>query len=81
MARQLGLDLPPLHRYGSWITGLLTGDLGNSYVYSTPVLELVLERLTLTVPLAVMAMALTTVLACWSGSMQPPTTTVPVMSV
>ncbi|MBP7966389.1 MAG: ABC transporter permease, partial [Burkholderiaceae bacterium] len=47
--------------------GMLTGNLGNSYVYSTPVLELVLERLTLTVPLAVMAMAMTTVLALAVG--------------
>jgi peptide/nickel transport system permease protein len=46
---------------------MLTGNLGNSYVYSTPVLELVLERLTLTVPLAVMAMAMTTVLALAVG--------------
>ena len=67
LAHQLGLDQPALQRYGSWIAGLLTGHLGNSYVYSTPVLELVLERLTLTVPLAVMAMALTTVLALLVG--------------
>ncbi len=67
LARQLGLDQPPLQRYGAWISGLLTGDLGNSYVYSTPVLELVLERLMLTIPLAVMAMALTTVLALAVG--------------
>jgi peptide/nickel transport system permease protein len=67
LARQLGLDQPPLQRYGAWISGMLTGDLGNSYVYSTPVLELVLERLMLTIPLAVMAMALTTVLALAVG--------------
>jgi peptide/nickel transport system permease protein len=67
LARQLGLDRAPLQRYGSWITGMLTGDLGNSYAYSTPVLELVLERLSLTVPLAVMAMALTTILALAVG--------------
>ena len=52
---------------GRWISGLLTGDLGNSYVYSTPVLELIPERLALTVPLAVMAMVLTTVLALAVG--------------
>jgi peptide/nickel transport system permease protein len=67
LTRQLGLDHPPLQRYGAWLGGLLTGQLGNSYVYSTPVLELVLERLTLTVPLALMAMVLTTVLALAVG--------------
>ena len=67
LTRQLGLDHPPLQRYGAWLGGLLTGQLGDSYVYSTPVLELVLERLALTVPLALMAMALTTVLALLVG--------------
>ncbi|MBP6535230.1 MAG: ABC transporter permease, partial [Xylophilus sp.] len=46
---------------------LLRGDMGLSYAYSTPVSELVLERLALTVPLALMAMALTTVLALAAG--------------
>jgi peptide/nickel transport system permease protein len=46
---------------------MLTGDLGDSYAYSSPVSELVLERLTVTVPLAFMAMALTTVLALSAG--------------
>jgi peptide/nickel transport system permease protein len=67
MATKLGLDRPAAVRYWEWVTGMLTGDLGLSYAYSTPVGELVLERLTLTVPLAVMAMALTTVLALAAG--------------
>ncbi len=67
LAVKLGLDLPPMTRYWQWLGGLLVGDLGISYSYSTPVLELVLERLSLTVPLALMAMALTTVLALVTG--------------
>ncbi len=67
LTAKLGLDQPALVRYGHWIAGLLTGDLGLSYTYSTPVGELVLERLSLTVPLAVMAMALTLVLALAAG--------------
>ncbi|HSV53786.1 MAG TPA: ABC transporter permease [Burkholderiaceae bacterium] len=67
LANKLGLDRPPLERYWHWISGLVVGDLGLSYAYSTPVHELVLERLTLTVPLALMAMALTTVLALCAG--------------
>jgi peptide/nickel transport system permease protein len=54
-------------RYWDWISGMLRGDLGLSYAYSTPVGELLRERLTLTVPLALMAMALTTVLALAAG--------------
>lgn len=64
---KLGLDRPPVERYWTWVSGMATGDLGLSYAYSTPVHELVLERLTLTVPLAIMAMVLTTVLALAAG--------------
>ena len=67
LAEKLGLDRPPLERYWDWISGMLTGDLGLSYAYSTPVGELVLERLALTVPLALMAMVFTTVLALAAG--------------
>ena len=64
---KLGLDQPPLARYLSWIGGMLTGDLGQSYAYSSPVLDLILERLALTFPLALIAMTLTTVLALSAG--------------
>ncbi|MCY7318817.1 MAG: ABC transporter permease [Ramlibacter sp.] len=67
LAVKLGIDRPPLERYWNWGSGMLTGDLGLSYAYSTPVNELVLERLALTVPLALMAMAITTVLALVAG--------------
>lgn len=67
LAAKLGLNRPAFERYLSWVAGLLTGDLGISYAYSTPVSELVLERLTLTVPLAVLAMTLTAVIALAAG--------------
>jgi len=67
LATKLGIDRPPLERYWDWVTGMLTGDLGLSYAYSTPVSELVLERLAVTVPLAVMAMVLTVVIALAAG--------------
>ena len=67
LATKLGLDQPALARYFEWIGGLLTGNLGLSYAYSTPVSELVLERLALTVPLAILAMAFTIVLALSAG--------------
>ncbi len=67
LAEKLGIDRPPVERYWNWVSGLVVGDLGVSYAYSTPVSELVLERLTLTVPLALMAMAITSVLALVAG--------------
>ena len=67
LALKLGIDHPPLERYWNWVSGILTGDLGLSYAYSTPVSELVLERLAVTVPLALMAMTITTALALVAG--------------
>ncbi len=67
LAAKLGIDQPPLQRYLHWVGGMLSGDLGNSYAYSTPVAELVLERLAVTVPLALISMLLTTVLALCVG--------------
>ena len=67
LATKLGLDRPPLERYFAWIGGMLSGDLGLSYTYSSPVSELIWERLAVTVPLALMAMTLTTVLALCVG--------------
>ena len=67
LAVQLGLDQPPLQRYGQWLAGLLRGDWGDSYAYGSPVSELIAERLWLTVPLALLAMALATVLALSAG--------------
>lgn len=67
LAAKLGLDQPALQRYGQWISGLVVGNMGESYAYSTPVLDLVLERLALTVPLALLAMVITAVLALLAG--------------
>ena len=64
---KLGLNQPAMERYWHWVSGLLVGDLGQSYAYSTPVLDLIRERLALTVPLALLAMAFTTVLALLVG--------------
>lgn len=64
---KLGLDQPLPYRYFHWIGGMATGDLGNSYVYGSPVAALIAERLVLTVPLAIMSMLITVVLALAAG--------------
>ncbi|MAU23561.1 MAG: peptide ABC transporter [Martelella sp.] len=58
LRQQLGLDQPFLLRYGDWLAGLVRGDLGLSYTYSTPVAVLIGERLAVTLPLAGYAVAL-----------------------
>ncbi|MFI5013410.1 MAG: ABC transporter permease [Hyphomicrobiales bacterium] len=67
LAHKLGLDQPAPQRYLQWILGLLSGDLGVSYAYSTPVSELISGGLAISLPLAVMAMALTVVIALSLG--------------
>jgi len=66
---QLGLDRPASERYLAWVGGLLTGDLGRSYTYSTPVAELVRDRIQVSLPLAMLALALTTLVAIPLGAL------------
>ena len=63
LSAKLGLDRPALVRYGDWMKGLATGELGISIAYDTPIAQLSASGCVVTVPLALMAMALTTVLA------------------
>jgi len=67
LTEKLGLNQSAWLRYGHWLAGLARFDLGLSYAYSTPVAELIAERLALTVPLALLAMALTTAIALSAG--------------
>lgn len=61
--RQLGLDVPPLQRFGNWITSAFRFDLGESLAYKRPVSELIGERLSISVPLSVAAAILACVIA------------------
>lgn len=55
----LGLDRPFLAQYGSWLAGVLTGDLGRSYVSGRAVGPLFLSRLPATLFLTAAALLLT----------------------
>ena len=63
MRHDLGLDQPLLLRYGLWLAGVFSGNLGQSYVYGVPVAGLILERLAVTLPLAVIAILLSVAIA------------------
>lgn len=63
LREQMGLNQPLLFRYLDWVGGLLTLDLGRSYTYSVPVLDLVAERLVVSLPLAIIALVLSTAIA------------------
>lgn len=59
----LGLNGSVTTRYVNWVGGLLVGDFGTSYTYRVPVSELVLERLQVSLPLALFALILSTLIA------------------
>ncbi len=64
---QLGLDQPLLMRYFSWVAGMLHGDFGISYTYRSPVSELIVQRIGVSAPLALLSLALTIIIAFPAG--------------
>ena len=64
---KLHLDEPLPLRYAYWVGGALKGDLGESVRNQQPVLELVLQKLPVTVQLATMAMVIALVIGIPSG--------------
>src|SRR6267142_3444078 len=52
-----GLDQPWYVQYGRWIGGLLHGDLGTSWRTGKPVVQLIAERLPVTLELTAFAVA------------------------
>ena len=64
---ELGLNQSKLERYLSWTFGMLQGDFGTSYTYRTPVADMVADRLWVSLPLALYALALSTLIAFPAG--------------
>lgn len=64
---ELGLDTSRTKRYLTWVGGMLTGDFGTSYTYRTPVHEMVADRMQVSLPLTLYALALSTVIAFPAG--------------
>ncbi len=67
MEEKLGLNQPALSRYLQWTDGLLQGHSGMSISYDTPTADLMLERMHVTLPLAIMAMSFTVLIALSLG--------------
>ena len=65
--RQYHLDQPIPVQYLYWITGVLTGDLGESMRLKQPVLELIGQKLPVTLQLASMAMVIALVIGVGAG--------------
>jgi len=67
LRQELGLNGTVLQRYMSWAGGLLVGDFGVSYTYRTPVAGMIGDRLWVSLPLALYALTLSTLIAFPSG--------------
>lgn len=82
---QLGLNGSLIERYFAWVGGMLTGDFGTSYTYRTPVAGMVADRLWISLPLAVYALTLSTLIAfpagIWAASRRGSAVDVGVMGV
>ena len=55
LREEMGLNRPFLVRYGSWLAGFVTGDLGVSYNYHQPVWELVEPKIEITLLLCLIS--------------------------
>ncbi|MHB2266517.1 ABC transporter permease [Aliihoeflea sp. PC F10.4] len=58
---RLGLDQPLWQQFLTFVTNALRGDLGTSFVYGRPALEVILERLPATMELALTALVIAVV--------------------
>ena len=71
---ELGLDRPLMVRYGEWLLGFFTGDLGVSSSYSQPVWDILAPKFRLTLCLSLLSFALITAvsipLGLWSAGRQ-----------
>lgn len=62
MISDLGLDQPLYEQYFHFVSGLLQGNMGTSYVFNEPALQLILSRLPATIELAFSAVLLSVII-------------------
>lgn len=67
LRRQLGLDQPIAIQYLNYMKGFFTGDLGRSITYEVSVTSLILQRLQVTIPLAILSILFAIVFSIPSG--------------
>lgn len=68
LRRQYGLDLPLWEQFTRYVGDALTGDLGDSYQFNEPVLDLIRERVPATLLLTGTAVVLYSALGLWLGT-------------
>lgn len=64
---QMGLNDPVIIRYFRWFAAFLQGDMGKSYNYSVPVAGMILNKIPITLTMAIMSFLLTIVVSIPMG--------------
>lgn len=59
MTKMYGLDMPAYLRYFKWMGNMFRGNFGKSFTFNRPVLDLLVERLPLTVLISLLSMVFT----------------------
>jgi peptide/nickel transport system permease protein len=67
LREELGLNVSAMERYVTWVSGMLTGDFGTSYTYRTPIVDMIGDRIMISLPLAIYALTLSTLIAFPAG--------------
>jgi peptide/nickel transport system permease protein len=67
LRHKMGLDRPAILQYLHYIKNVMVGDLGRSITYDVPIRSLILSRLQVTLPLAVLSLIFAIVLAIPMG--------------
>ncbi len=74
LIHELGLDVPVHIQYGKWLWGILQGDFGSSLLTHLPAMELIMERLPVSLELGILAILFTVILSIplgvWSAVRQ-----------
>ncbi len=63
LRNELGLNGSIWARYFGWVSGMLVGDFGQSYTYRVPVSDLIAQRIWVSLPLAMIALLMSTLIA------------------
>ncbi len=63
----LGLDRPAYEQFASFLGNLVQGDLGTSYTFRTPVWDMIVARLPITISLTLVAMAVALLIGIPTG--------------
>lgn len=67
LRHELGLDQNVFVRYGRWLLGFVTGDLGTSYTYGVPVSQVLQGKLAVTAALSLLAWLMVIALSVPTG--------------